>query len=184
MVADTNPADISSQKAFRKFFEDFHPAVYAFLLDYTGDEELSRDLAQDTFLKIYERRAEIDSVRHAKAYLYTTARRLYWDHLKHAQVEHHYRASQQEDSPNDDPFFLQAVTHRETLRILYSAIDRLPPQTRRIVLLHLEGKDNHEVADTLGISVNTVKSLKKSAYASLRSTLSGEYALLLFVLFH
>lgn len=40
---------------------------------------------------------------------------------------------------------------------------------KKIILLNLQGKNNNEVAEELNISVNTVKSLKKSAYMTLRS---------------
>lgn len=74
------------------------------------------------------------------------------------------------------------VTLRETIRILYDAIDRLPPQSQKIILLNLQGKNNNEVAEELNISVNTVKSLKKSAYMTLRKYVGKEYLWLLIFL--
>lgn len=175
--------EIISHRAFRRFFEEFYPAVDAFLVGYTGgDMELARDLAQDTFLRVYERRHDIATVNHARAFLYTTARRLYLDHCKHRSVEMHYLDSYRDtlrDELQHDYAFLKAVTLHETHRILYGAIDRLPQQTRRIVLLNLQGKSNPEIAEELEISVNTVKSLKKSAYSALRTSLSKELSSLL-----
>ena len=49
-------------------------------------------------------------------------------------------------------------------------------------MLSMEGLSNAEVGEKLGISVNTVKTLKKNAYAVLRQGLSKEYLLLLFVI--
>ena len=82
----------------------------------------------------------------------------------------------------DDYDFLQEVTRQETMRMLYVAIDQLPPQTRNVILLNLEGKTNPEVAEELGISVNTVKCLKKSAYETLREALSKNYFVILMFL--
>lgn len=82
----------------------------------------------------------------------------------------------------DDDNYLQEVTLRETIRILYAAIDRLPPQSQKIILLNLQGKNNNEVAEELNISVNTVKSLKKSAYMTLRKYVGKEYLWLLIFL--
>lgn len=81
-----------------------------------------------------------------------------------------------------EEFFLKEVTRRETLRILYAAVDRLPGQTRQVILYSLEGLSVQEVGEKMKISVNTVKTLKKKAYISLRQFLSREYLLLLFVL--
>ena len=71
------------------------------------------------------------------------------------------------------------LTYQETLRLLSFAISQLPPQTREIIQLGLEGNNNTEIADLLHISVNTVKSMKKSAYRRLREILGKEYTLLI-----
>lgn len=148
---------------------------------YTGDEELARDLTQEAFVKLYESREEFESLENAKAFLYTVARRLYFNHYKHLRVEENTQLIFQNDDINDDNY-LQEVTLHETIRILYAAIDRLPAQTRKIILLNLEGKNNNEVAEELHISVNTVKSLKKAAYLTLRKYVDKEYLWLLIFL--
>ena len=76
----------------------------------------------------------------------------------------------------------EEVTYQETLRVLYNAIDKLPPQTKEIILIGLDGKDNNEIAATLNISVNTVKTLKKNAYKTLRELLVDHKAMLLLVI--
>ena len=172
---------IQSNKEFELFFRENFPSVYAFMKRYTKDNELAADLAQETFIRVYERRGEIVSVDYGKAFLYTVARHLYWNHCKHQWAEENYFA-QLDESNVDDYDFLQEVTRQETMRMLYVAIDQLPPQTRNVILLNLEGKTNPEVAEELGISVNTVKCLKKSAYETLRGTLSQNYFVILMFL--
>ena len=71
---------------------------------------------------------------------------------------------------------------QETFRILHEAIDSLPPQTRQVILLCMEGASNADVGEKLKISVNSVKTLKKLGYAALRELLSKEYLILLTVL--
>lgn len=171
-------AIIQSDKEFEVFFKENFPAVYVFMKRYTGDDELAADLAQEAFIRVYERRDEIVSIDYGKAFLYTIARHLYWNHCKHQRAMENYLARLDEDD-TDDYDFLQEVTRQETIRILYTAIDHLPPQTRRVILLNLEGKNNNEVAEELEVSVNTVKFLKKSAYATLRGLLSKNYFLIL-----
>lgn len=172
---------ITSNRDFEKFFREFYPAVYAFLVHYTGDSELAANLAQDTFLKVYEQREQVVSIEYGKAFLYTTARYLYWNYRKHEQAHQNYlkQLSEQEEEDYD---FLREVTKEETVRVLYAAIDKLPPRAREVILLNLKGKDNGEVALALNISLNTVKSLKKSAYSILRKLLAKDYYLILMVL--
>ena len=171
-------AIIQTNKDFEVFFRENFPSVYAFMKRYTGDDELAADLAQETFIRVYERRDEIVSVDYGKAFLYTVARHLYWNHCKHQRAKENYFA-QLDESNVDDYDFLQEVTRQETMRMLYVAIDQLPPQTRNVILLNLEGKTNPEVAEELGISVNTVKTQKRKAYAFLREELKHLFIIFL-----
>lgn len=165
---------IQSNKEFEVFFRENFPAVYTFMKRYTGDDELAADLAQEAFVRVFERREEVVSVEYGRAFLYTIARHLYWNHCKHQRVADNYSVQLNENEV-DDYDFLKEVTRQETIRILYAAVDQLPPQTRRIILLNLEGKNNMETAEELHISVNTVKDLKKAAYVTLRRLLSKDY---------
>ncbi|WP_018338626.1 RNA polymerase sigma factor [Butyricimonas synergistica] len=169
---------IKSDKEFEKFFRENFPAVQAFMRRYTGDDELAADLAQEAFMRVFERRGEIVSVEFGKAFLYTVARHLYWNHCKHQRAVENYFA-QLDENDTDDYNFLEEVTRQETIRILYAAIEQLPPRTREIIQMNLKGMNNTEVAEELQISVNTVKDLKKSAYVTLRGLLSKNYFLVL-----
>ena len=99
----------------------------------------------------------------------------------HFKIENQYqnRVNEEELEEYD---FLKEVTQQEVSRILYDAVDKLPSQTRSIILLNLKGFNNTEVAERLGVSVNTIKSLKKSAYVTLRTLLSKDLLMILFVL--
>ena len=46
----------------------------------------------------------------------------------------------------------------------------------------MEGNSNVEVGELLGVSINTVKTLKKNGYSALREMLSKEYLILLLIL--
>ena len=120
----------------------------------------------------------------AKSFLYTTTRNLCLNHLKHKKIEHQYiQAIKIEEEEAEEQFYLEEVTYQETHRILRAAIDQLPPQTREVILVSLDGKNNNEIAETLDISVNTVKTLKKNAYKFLRESLgSRNLYILLFLL--
>ena len=169
--------ETSANQAFERFFKENFPPVYLFLKQYTGDQELAADLAQEMFTRIFEQKIPLEQC--GRAYLYTMARHLYWHHRRHLQVEEEYIASRQIEEEADDNNFLKEVTVQETLQILHAAIDKLPPRTRQIIRHSLEGKTNPEIAESMRISLNTVKDLKKSAYTTLRALLTKEH---LFVL--
>ena len=137
--------------------------------------------AQEVFMRLYERWEEFKTTDNAKAFLYVSARNLCMDQLKRQKAAENYLDySRQQDEAEES--FLGEVIREETYRILYAAIDKLPWQTRQIVLMCMDGDSNNEVAEKLGISVNTVKTLKKNGYATLRQLLANEYVIFLFFL--
>ena len=150
---------IVSHKEFKAFFETFFIPVYTLMQRYTGECELSRDFTQEAFVRVVS----------------------IWIICKHQKIENQYQ--NRVNGENTEEYdFLKEVTQQEVSRILYDAVDKLPSQTRSIILLNLKGFNNTEVAERLGVSVNTIKSLKKSAYVTLRTLLSKDLLMILFVL--
>ena len=170
---------LTNRQDFKSFFEKYFEPVFQFTRKYTGDEAIAHDITQDAFIKLYVKRENFDVIEKAKSFVYITARNLCLDHLKHLKIEHEYARSFPLDEAEEQQFFFEEITYQETLRILYEAIDKLPPQTREIILVGLDGKDNNEIAATLNVSVNTVKTLKKNAYKVLRESLNSYKAWLL-----
>ena len=62
------------------------------------------------------------------------------------------------------------------------AIESLPDRQRSVFLLAIEGKKNSEIAETLHISEDTVKTHRKRGMATLREKMSDDMLLLLTIL--
>ena len=168
------------ERTFKSFFEDYFEPVFQFALKYTEDEEDARDIAQESFIKLHERRDHFDAIEKAKSFVYTTARNLCLDLLKHRKIEIEYaREIQAEGEEAEEQFFTEEVTYQELLRLLRAAINRLPSQTREVILAGLDGKNNKEIAEQLNVTVNTVKTLKQNAYKMLRKLLGAKAIVLL-----
>ena len=167
---------------FDTFFKSFFNPVCLFIERVMGEEEGVTDLAQDVFLKVFERWKEFDSEENAKAFLFVSARNICFDRLRRKQAESNYVSRYLQENEFKTSTFLQEVMRQETFRILYSAIDSLPEQTRQVILLGMDGNSNQEVGELLGVSINTVKTLKKNGYAALREILCKEYLVLLLIL--
>ena len=69
----------------------------------------------------------------------------------------------------------QAVARRETARRVRGAAGRLPQQYRQVLIMrHLEGLNVRETADSLGLSVQAVKSRLFRARVQLSAALQSE----------
>ena len=173
---------LTDSREFESFFQEYFESVFQLARKYTKEEDDARDITQESFIRLYEKRADFDCWEKAKSFVYTTAHNLCLDYLKHKKIESEYiETIRWETEEAEEQFFTEEVTYQEALRLLYAAIDRLPEQTKAVILAGLEDKNNNEIADSLNISVNTVKTLKKNAYKMLRELL-GKYHFLLLLL--
>ena len=67
--------------------------------------------------------------------------------------------------------FGDAVVEEEVHRLVMEEIGQLPQEQHRVIMLHLEGKNNIEIAEILKVSVNTVKTHKARARQQLKTKL-------------
>ena len=59
---------------FKLFFLKYFDPVYQFSRKYTDDAAIAHDIAQDAFIKVYEKRMDFDAIEKAKSFVYTTDR--------------------------------------------------------------------------------------------------------------
>ena len=164
---------LESNREYKDFFEAHFEAVWRFARQIVNDGDVAQDIAQDAFVRLYEHRKDFDVLEKARSFVYLTARNLAVDWLRGQKVVDRYIAMHEEE-PIDLPC-LHEITYQETLRLLRKAIHALPPQMREIILLTLDDKSNNEIAEALRVSVNTVKTQKKTAYRKLKKMLGKDF---------
>ena len=98
--------------------------------------------------------------------------------LKHDAIVARYV---QKGMLESEEYLRDNVIEEEVYAIIYKAIDELAPQSRKVILLSLQELSNGEIAEKLGISVNSVRTLKQNAYKKLKGLLK-EYFYFLFLL--
>ena len=103
------------------------------------------------------------------------ARNLALNHIKHNQIVDEHLRLQEKDSVL---FFRNQIIEEETYQLVHKAVEQLPKQSCKIIQLSLQGYSNQEIADQLNISINSVRTLKQSAYKKLRGILKEHFYLL------
>ncbi|MCG8484976.1 MAG: RNA polymerase sigma-70 factor, partial [Clostridia bacterium] len=166
--------DLSEGKdtAFSKLFERFYTPLVIFADSYLDDTEASRDLVQDIFLTLIDKKEIFHTISKLKAYLYTYVKNNCLNQLRKEKVKNRYIDFAQYTNSNEESFW-NKVLEEEVYYYLYKAINKLPPKAREVYILSLDGKKNQEIADQLGITVETVKSHKKKNKAVLKKHLDG-----------
>lgn len=156
--------------AFKQVFETYYKSIYLFIRKYIVYDKQAEDIAQEVFLKIWERKLSFPNALALKSYLYQTAKNSALNALQHEAVKKRYQEKVLAELGSDD-YFYENYIEQETHRLLLQNIEKLTPRAKEILYLNLEGFKNQEIADKLGITISTVKSHKALAYKFLKDKL-------------
>lgn len=157
-------------KAFSSFYTSYSPAVYQTALAFTkGDQALCEEIVQVVFIRIWEHRAKLPAMEKPADYLFTLSRNIIFDIFKDRarQLE---RQLQLQQLPSGDPHTpINILAAKEYAGIFKSAVAALPDQQRKIYqLAKEEGIAHAEIAEMLGLSIQTVRTHLKLATRSVR----------------
>ena len=145
-------------------YTQHHGWLYGWLRGKLGNSGDAADLAQDTFVRLMDRR-EAALLREPRGYLATIARGLLIDRYRRQALEQAYleALAQQPEAQS-----ISAETHAiiiETLLAVDRLLDRLGQRTRTIFLLaQIEELSYVEIGKRLGVSLPTVKKHLVRAY--------------------
>ena len=172
----------NNQEEFGRLFKAHYPAMVLLARKYVEDTDTARDLAQQVFVNMYEKRAKLTIKTSVKSYLFQAVRNasLNWLNQRKTKAKHEDRILQNTNtSENSDPLEV-----KELGKLLAGLIEELPPQCRRIFKMNrYEGKRNREIAAELNISIRTVETQISKALKQLRSKIPKELiGLILFFL--
>jgi RNA polymerase sigma-70 factor (ECF subfamily) len=151
----------------------------------TSSRGRAKEVVQDVFLKVWNRRAELRSIENFGAYLNRMARNQSIDALRViAREALRLVELREEELEKSDWTTVEALDYKDTGRVVSMALAGLSPQQRRVYrLCHEQGMKYEEAALELGLSPGTVHSHMKQALKHIRFYLRGMDALLLLAVF-
>lgn len=151
--------------AFRELIRAHQDLVYALALRMLKVPEDAEELAQDVFVSAHRHLARITCAAHLLFWLRRTVCHRAIDQLRRRPLHAALPLDTVEEMSVADP------SHDPLLeRRLRDLVSKLPPPARAVVLLkYQEDLDPSEIARTLDMPLNTVKSHLKRSLASLRA---------------
>ena len=164
--------------AFQKIYNSFCKPLYRFAFSYLKDSFEAEEIVQDVFLKVWEKREEIDLQKSFKSYLYRITVNKIYNELKHRVVkqkyeQHSLKLDQSTPATPESSFeFKELNTKLEQLLL------KLPEQQRNIFIMsRWKGLSNIEIAENLNISSRTVENLIYRASRFIKLQLKDGYPL-------
>ncbi len=157
--------------------------VYRYLRNLTRDEDLARDFAHETFLRLHKQVAGGTEI--SEAYVFTTARNTALSHWRSDKREEDKREAWGLENnsgypapngsgtqPEHQNVPSRSVERNELAQALETSLGSLSEDQRTVFLLsEVEGMKYETIAEVLGISSGTVASRKFNAIRALRGKL-------------
>ena len=161
-----------SIKEFEVIFKTYYRPLFLFAYGYVMDEMEADDMVQNAFSSVCEIRERLPENLNLKAYLYASIKHACLRYFKRLQLTDEYKKRQAEalvlSFADDDE-----EEDQEIVCLVRKALDSLSEQQRKIVEMHvMEGKKYLEIAESLNLSENTIRTHLKRAYKILRENLS------------
>lgn len=163
----------NDKAALKELFEEHYRTVCAAIHRLVGERGVTEDLAQQVFIRFWEKREQIEINSSASAYLHRMAvnEALAWlRSKKNRQPEEITTATAFPPSADGEEVFLNNELNDQ----IHLAVNTLPPRCRTVFQLsRFEEMSYQEIADRMEISVKTVEHQMGKALRVLRERLKS-----------
>ncbi len=162
-----------NRSAFGELVDRHKDGLVGYLIRLTGSRAQAEDMAQEAFLRLYERGHRYSEQGRLQSYLYRIATNLVRSQARRDQRWSRLRTVFfHSNGHRTEPIQQTEMLRTELNQELTRALARLPLRYRApIVLSYVEDKSHREIADLLGIQEGTVKSRLHRGRALLRGEL-------------
>jgi len=162
-----------TQEEFKELFDAHFDAIRNYVYYRSGDPELATDIAQDTFMRLWEKKSLVKS-DNLKGLLYKMAGDLFVSSYRRQKLAMDFSVKQNqhpynhEDSPEDH------LQYKELEKRYETALRQMPEKQRTVFLMsRMDEFKYHEIAANLGLSVKAVEKRMKNALAFLKKAMEN-----------
>jgi len=162
-----------------EIYQKYHSVLCFFAYKFTRSYQEAEDIVHSVFEKIIDKSPEIQNEGALKSYLFSSVHNACLNTISKAGVRKKYTDyTTIHESGIDNSSYLIERVEAEILWEVFSKVDALPSECKKVFRMsYIEDMSNQEIADKLGISVNTVKSQKARAKQLLRDSLKELFVL-------
>ncbi len=123
----TNRLKMETSKLLKLSFKSFIPRCALLPRDFITDRDAAEDIAQEAFIKLWEKRTAYKEIPCLKTFLYVSVKNLCFNHIRDKKVTIDYTSP---EAQNQEVVFKDYLIEEEAYRIIENAVNALPPQSQ------------------------------------------------------
>ena len=172
------------ESAFTDLFNHYYPALRPFIWKFTGSQTDSEEILQETFIRIWLNRDKLPEIDNMRNWIFTIAANLCLLYIRKTlstqKKENRYCQKQLAVSAETPA---ETFDYAEIMQLVNKAVERMPPQRKLIYRMSREeGLRPGEIAESIRVSISTVKNTLVTALKDIRSYLQEAGHLISFLL--
>lgn len=150
-------------------YNKYYNSVVFFSHSLIKNRQQAEDIALESFVKLWQKRTEIESIGKLRGYLFTLAKNASLDYLKHGNMKVRVQEELLQGAQLSEGLIESNLVAADLMRLIYTEIKSLPDAYREVLeLLYLNDLTSAEAADQLGISMENLRQRKGRAIKQLR----------------
>lgn len=177
-------AQLGSEKAYRELLDRYQRPVFSIIFRMIRDREQAEDLAQETFVRVFNHIGRYDPRYKFSSWIFKIATNLTIDWIRRKELKT-VSIDGSRNAVTSDEMEASAITivsedenpeelleAKELGAEIEQAIGKLRPEYRAAILLrHVEGREYQEIAEIMALPLGTVKTYIHRGRNELRDTL-------------
>jgi len=153
-------------KAFKEIYYQFYEKLYRIAFRLVNDVESARDMVQETYLSLWDKRHGLGIIDRPEAYAIAILRNLCLNHIRNKKDR--INTEDNEDIPEKELLTIKLENKNEA-ELMIRLIEALPAQQRQIInLRHCEGYTYEEIESITGLDVYHIRVIVSRARKILR----------------
>ena len=148
------------EQSFRTFYDRTARPLWSYLYRTSGNAALADDLMQESYFRFLRVRFPEMNQDYMKNYLFRIATNLMRDHWRHSKVEPSALAAPEEASQQRPANEHDEQTSLQLRSDVMNVMQGLKPRERELLwLAYVEGSSHREIAETIGLKEQSIRSL-------------------------
>lgn len=174
-LAESSSLNINDE-TFTEIYNTYWEKVFTICYKNTDDLEVAKELVQDIFKSLWERRDTLEINTSYERYLLRAAKLKVFEYIRNKQLRAQHLRCVAEHSQKHSNITEDTIMQRSLSETLEMLVERLPQHCRQIFQMrHQRGLTNREIAGLLTISERTVEYHWANALKLLKKKLDGKY---------